>query len=39
MANVKTKNETQKLSFQLAPYLFIVVAILTAFSSNGGKWV
>ena len=39
MASIKTKNKTQKLSFKLAPYLFIAVAIFTAFSSNNGTWV
>tara|TARA_Y100000991_G_C21775690_1_gene264987 strand:- start:96 stop:218 length:123 start_codon:yes stop_codon:yes gene_type:complete len=35
MSGIKTK----KLSFKLAPYLFIAVAIFTAFGSNGGTWV
>tara|TARA_Y200000002_G_scaffold194707_1_gene160869 strand:+ start:180 stop:314 length:135 start_codon:yes stop_codon:yes gene_type:complete len=39
MSGIKTKNKTEKLSFKLAPYLFIAVAIFTAFSSNGGTWV
>ncbi len=39
MSGIKTKNKTQKLSFKLAPYLFIAVAIFTAFGSNGGTWV
>ena len=39
MSGIKTKSKTQKLSFKLAPYLFIAVAIFTAFSSNGGTWV
>ena len=34
-----TNNKTQKLSFKLAPYLFIAVAIFTAFGSNNGTWV
>ena len=39
MTSIKSKNKTQKLSFKLAPYLFIAVAIFTAFGSNGGTWV
>ena len=39
MSNNKTTNKTQKLSFKLAPYLFIAVAIFTAFGSNNGTWV
>ena len=39
MSGIKTKNKTQTLSFKLAPYLFIAVAIFTAFGSNGGTWV
>ena len=39
MSGIKTKSKTQKLSFKLAPYLFIAVAIFTAFSTNGGTWV
>ena len=39
MSGIKTKSKTQKLSFKLAPYLFIAVAIFTAFSNNGGTWV
>ena len=39
MSGIKTKNKTQKLSFKLAPYLFIAVAIFTAFGTNGGTWV
>ena len=39
MSTTKTKSLTQKLSFKLAPYLFIAVAIFTAFGSNGGTWV
>ena len=39
MTEIKTKSKTQKLSFKVAPYLFIAVAIFTAFSSNGGTWV
>ena len=39
MTEIKTKNNTQKLSFKLAPYLFIAVAIFTAFGTNGGTWV
>ena len=38
MTNIKTKYKTQKISFKLAPYLFIAVAIFTAFSSNNA-WV
>ena len=30
MSGIKTKNRTQKLSFELAPYFFIAVAIFTA---------
>ena len=39
MSGIKTKNKTQKLSFKIAPYLFMTVAILTAFGSNNGTWV
>jgi len=39
MTSIKTKNKTQKLSFKLAPYLFIAVAIFTAFGSSNGTWV
>tara|TARA_Y100000991_G_C21794940_1_gene272868 strand:- start:279 stop:398 length:120 start_codon:yes stop_codon:yes gene_type:complete len=39
MTSTKTKNKTQKLSFKLAPYLFIAAAIFTAFGTNGGTWV
>ncbi len=39
MSGIKTKNKTQKLSFKLAPYLFIAVAIFTALGTNGGTWV
>tara|TARA_Y100000994_G_C15411366_1_gene326005 strand:- start:75 stop:182 length:108 start_codon:yes stop_codon:yes gene_type:complete len=35
MTNIKT----QKISFKLAPYLFIAIAIFTAFGSNTGTWV
>ena len=33
------ESKSQKLSFKLAPYLFIAVTILTAFGSNNGTWV
>jgi hypothetical protein len=39
MTSIKSKNKTQKLSFKLAPYLFIAVAIFTAFGSTNGTWV
>jgi len=39
MTNLKTNNNTQKLSFKLAPYLFMAVAIFTAFGSSNGAWV
>jgi len=39
MTSFKAKNKTQKLSFKLAPYLFIAIAIFTAFGSNQGTWV
>ena len=39
MTNIKAKNQTQKLTFKLAPYFFIAVAIFTAFGSNKGTWV
>ena len=39
MTNIKTKNNSQKLSFKVAHYLFIAIAIFTAFGSNGGTWV
>tara|TARA_Y100001968_G_C19073066_1_gene579336 strand:+ start:293 stop:439 length:147 start_codon:yes stop_codon:yes gene_type:complete len=39
MSTIKAKNKTQKLSFKVAPYLFIAVAIFTAFGSNGGTLV
>ena len=39
MSGIKTKNKTQKLSFELAPYFFIAVAIFTALGSNSGTWV
>ena len=39
MTNIKTVNKTQKLSFKLAPYLFIAVTIFTAFGSSNGTWV
>ena len=39
MFSVKIKNKTQNLSFKLAPYFFIAVAIFTAFGSNNGAWV
>tara|TARA_Y100000991_G_C21647766_1_gene211034 strand:- start:136 stop:255 length:120 start_codon:yes stop_codon:yes gene_type:complete len=39
MSSIKTKNKTQKLSFKIAPYLFIAVAIFTAFGNNNGTWV
>ena len=39
MSGIKIKNKTQKLSFKLAPYFFIAVAIFTAFGSNSGTWV
>tara|TARA_B100000945_G_C19847482_1_gene352377 strand:+ start:35 stop:142 length:108 start_codon:yes stop_codon:yes gene_type:complete len=35
MSKVKAK----KLSLQFAPYLFMAVIILTAFSSSNGTWV
>ena len=38
MSSIKT-NKTQKISFKLAPYLFIAVTIFTALGSNGGTWV
>ena len=34
-----TSSKSQRLSFKLAPYLFIAVAIFTAFGSNSGTWV
>ena len=39
MSGIKTKNNTQNLTFKLAPYLFIAVAIFTALGSNNGTWV
>ena len=39
MTTIKSKNKTQNLSFKLAPYLFIAVAIFTAFGSTNGTWV
>ena len=39
MTNIKSKSKTQKLSFKLAPYLFIAVTIFTAFGSTNGTWV
>tara|TARA_Y200000002_G_C22250248_1_gene483459 strand:+ start:166 stop:318 length:153 start_codon:yes stop_codon:yes gene_type:complete len=39
MSGIKTKNKTQKLSFKLAPYLFIAITIFTALGTNGGTWV
>ena len=39
VTSTSSNNKTQKLSFKLAPYLFIAVAIFTAFSSNNGTWV
>ena len=39
MTGVKSKNKTQKISFKLAPYLFIAISIFTAFGSNNGTWV
>ncbi len=39
MKTVKSKNKTQKLSFKIASYFFIAIAILTAFGSNSGTWV
>ena len=39
MTSIKTKNKAQKLTFKIAPYLFIAVTIFTAFGSNGGTWV
>ena len=39
MSSIKTKNNSQKLSFKLIPYLFITVAIFAAFGSSGGRWV
>ena len=39
MSGIKTKNNTQKLSFKLAPYLFMAVAIFTAFGTQAGTWV
>ena len=39
MSGIKSKNITQKLSFKLAPYLFIAVAIFTAFGTSSGTWV
>ncbi len=38
MTSIETKSKTQKLSFKLAPYLFIAIAIFTAFSSSNGTW-
>jgi len=39
MTNIKTANKTQKLTFKFAPYLFMAVAIFTAFGSSNGAWV
>ena len=39
MTDIKTKNKTQKLSFKLAPYFFIVVSIFTAIGPSNGTWV
>ena len=33
-----SKIQAKKLSFKFVPYLFVAVAILTAFGSNGGTW-
>ena len=34
-----SKSQAKKLSFKFVPYLFITVAIFTAFGSNTGTWV
>ena len=39
MSNFKTINKTQKITFKLAPYFFMAVAIFTAFGSSNGTWV
>ena len=39
MTSTKTTETTQKLSLKLAPYLFIAVAIFTAFGSSSHTWV
>ena len=33
-----SKNQAKNLSFKFVPYLFVAVAILTAFGSNSGTW-
>ena len=34
-----SKIQAKKLSLKFVPYLFVAVATLTAFGSNGGTWV
>ena len=37
--NSMSKIQAKKLSLKFVPYLFVAVATLTAFGSNGGTWV
>tara|TARA_B100001989_G_C24245871_1_gene319646 strand:- start:309 stop:416 length:108 start_codon:yes stop_codon:yes gene_type:complete len=34
-----SKIQAKKLSLKFVPYLFVAVATLAAFGSNGGTWV
>ena len=34
-----SNSQAKKISLKFAPYLFIVVTILTAFGFNSGTWV
>ena len=36
--NQMSKIQAKKISLKFAPYLFVVVTILTAFGSNNGTW-
>ena len=39
MKTIKSNNKAINLSFKIASYFFIVIAILTAFGYNAGTWV
>ena len=36
--NQMSKIQAKKISLKFAPYIFVVITILTAFGSNNGTW-
>ena len=39
MVKKMTETKSNNISYKLAPYLFIAVAIFTAFGTSDGMWV